>query len=80
MLLILYAVNSLPKLPTRVQKKVKCTPCTGTEALYRPYGPYWGGGGVGRGIAILRLCTGRTANKGSRDITLLFLEHGTRRG
>ena len=20
-------------------KKVKCTPCAGTEALYRPYGP-----------------------------------------
>jgi len=28
----------------------------------------------------LRLCTGRTANGGSRGIALLFLDHGTRRG
>jgi hypothetical protein len=27
-----------------------------------------------------RLCTGRTAHTGSRDIALLFLDHGTRRG
>ena len=26
------------------------------------------------------LCTGRTAQRGSRGITLLFLDHGTRRG
>jgi len=25
--------------PTRVKRKGKCHPCTGTEALYRPYGP-----------------------------------------
>jgi len=28
----------------------------------------------------LRLCTGRTARRGSRGIALLFLDHGTRRG
>jgi len=28
----------------------------------------------------LRLCTGRTAHRGSRGIALLFLDHGTRRG
>jgi len=28
----------------------------------------------------LRLCTGRTAHRGSRGIDLLFLDHGTRRG
>ena len=28
----------------------------------------------------LRLCTGRTAYRGSRGIALLFLDHGTRRG
>jgi hypothetical protein len=28
----------------------------------------------------VRLCTGRTAHRGSRGIALLFLEHGTRRG
>jgi len=28
----------------------------------------------------LRLCTNRTANRGSRGIALLFLDHGTRRG
>ena len=27
-----------------------------------------------------RLCTGRTAHRGSRGIALLFLDHGTRRG
>ena len=31
-------------------------------------------------IEALRLCTGRTAHKGSRGIALLFLDHGTRRG
>jgi len=31
-------------------------------------------------VQALRLCTGRTANKGSRGIALLFLDHGTRRG
>ena len=31
-------------------------------------------------IQSLRLCTGRTAHRGSRGITLLFLDHGTRRG
>jgi len=30
-------------------------------------------------VQALRLCTGRTANRGSRDIALLFLDHGTRR-
>jgi hypothetical protein len=28
----------------------------------------------------VRLCTGRTAHRGSRDIALLFLDNGTRRG
>jgi len=28
----------------------------------------------------LRLCTGRTAHKGSKGIDLLFLDHGTGRG
>jgi hypothetical protein len=28
----------------------------------------------------LRLCTGRTAHRGSRGIALLFHDHGTRRG
>ena len=31
-------------------------------------------------LQALRLCTGRTAHKGSRGIALLFLDHGTRRG
>ena len=29
---------------------------------------------------ILRLCTGRTAHRGSRGITLPFLDNGTRKG
>jgi hypothetical protein len=31
-------------------------------------------------VQALRLCTGRTAHRGSRGITLPFLDHGTRRG
>ena len=31
-------------------------------------------------IQVLRLCTGRTAHRGSRGIALLFLYHGTGRG
>ena len=31
-------------------------------------------------VHALRLCTGRTAHKGSRGIALLFLDHGTRSG
>jgi len=31
-------------------------------------------------VQTLRLCTGRTAHRGSRGVTLLFLDHGTRRG
>ena len=31
-------------------------------------------------VQALRLCTGRTAHRGSRGIALLFLDHGTRRG
>jgi len=31
-------------------------------------------------VHTLRLCTGRTAHRGSRRIALLFLDHGTRRG
>ena len=31
-------------------------------------------------VQALRLSTGRTANRGSRGIALLFLDHGTRRG
>jgi hypothetical protein len=30
-------------------------------------------------VQALRLCTGRTAHGGSRDIALPFLDHGTRR-
>jgi len=30
-------------------------------------------------VHVLRLCTGRTAHRGSRGIALLFLDHGTRR-
>ena len=31
-------------------------------------------------VQALRLCTGRTAHRGSRRIALPFLDHGTRRG
>jgi len=31
-------------------------------------------------VQALRLCTGCTAHRGSRDIALLFLDHSTRRG
>jgi len=31
-------------------------------------------------VQALRLCTGRTAHRGSTGIALLFLDHGTRRG
>ena len=31
-------------------------------------------------VQALRLCTGRTAHRGSRSIAILFLNHGTRRG
>ena len=31
-------------------------------------------------VQALRLCTGRTAHRGSRSIDLLFHDHGTRRG
>ena len=31
-------------------------------------------------VQALRLCTGRTAHRGSRVIALLFHDHGTRRG
>ena len=31
-------------------------------------------------VQALRLCTGRTAHRGSKGISLLFLDHGTRRG
>jgi len=31
-------------------------------------------------VQALRLCTGRTAHRGSRGIALLFLDYGTRRG
>jgi len=31
-------------------------------------------------VQALRLCTGRTAHRGSRGIALPFLNHGTRRG
>ena len=31
-------------------------------------------------VQTLRLCTGRTAHRGSRNIALLFLDHGTRSG
>ena len=31
-------------------------------------------------VQALRLCTGRTAHRGSRGIALLFHDHGTRKG
>jgi len=31
-------------------------------------------------VQALSLCSGRTAHRGSRGITLLFLDHGTRKG
>jgi len=31
-------------------------------------------------VQALRLCTGRSAHRGSRCVALLFLDHGTRRG
>ena len=31
-------------------------------------------------VQALKLCTGRTGHRGSRDIALLFHDHGTRRG
>jgi len=31
-------------------------------------------------VQALRLCTGRTAHRGSRDMALTFLDHATRRG
>jgi len=31
-------------------------------------------------VQALKLCTGRTALRGSRGIALLFLDHGIRRG
>jgi hypothetical protein len=31
-------------------------------------------------VQALKLCTGRTAHRGSRSIALLLLDHGTRRG
>ena len=31
-------------------------------------------------VQALRLCTGRTAHRGSRGVALLFLDHGTNRG
>ena len=31
-------------------------------------------------VQALRLCTGRTAHRGSRGIALLFLDHGTTKG
>jgi hypothetical protein len=31
-------------------------------------------------VQALRLCTGRTAHRGSRGIALPFLDHGIRRG
>jgi hypothetical protein len=31
-------------------------------------------------VQALRLCTGRTAHRGSRGIALPFLDHGTRSG
>jgi hypothetical protein len=31
-------------------------------------------------VQALKLCTGRTAHRGSRGIALPFLDHGTRRG
>ena len=31
-------------------------------------------------VQALRLCTGRTAHRGSRGTALLFLDHGTIRG
>jgi len=66
--------GSLKLLEPSGPVKNKVPPCTGTDALYRPYGSKGS-----RGIALLFLvqalmfCTGRTAHRGSRGIALLFL-------
>ena len=57
MLLTLLHCTLVNEFRGKGKGKGKRHPCTGTEALYRPYGPY-----------------------GCRDIALLFLDHGTRRG
>jgi hypothetical protein len=49
----------------------------------RTPGTHWVGGKVKVNCTLvqaLRLCTGRTAHRGSRGIAVLFLDHGTRRG
>ena len=49
----------------------------------------WNDVGASRGVKVkvkctlvqaLRLCTGRTAHRGNRGISLLFLDHGNRKG
>jgi hypothetical protein len=51
--------------------------------LLSPYIVFWKhnskGKGKGHPCKALRLCTGRTAHRGSRGIDLLFHDHGTRR-
>ena len=42
--------------------------------------PYGKGKGKVPFVPALRLCTGCTAHRGTRGITLPFLDHGTRRG
>ena len=44
-------------------------PCTGTEVKVK-----------GTLVQVLRLCTGRTAHRGSRGIALPFHDHSTRKG
>ena len=49
----------------------------------RTPGTHWVGGKVKVKCTLvqaLRLCIGRTTQRGSRGIVLLFLDHGTRRG
>ena len=55
-------------------------PCTGTEVRYSaPLYRHWGKVKCTL-VQALRLCTDRTAHRGSRGIALPFHDHGTRRG
>ena len=59
-------------LPTEIHAgKGKVRPCTGTEVLYRPYGPQ-GEQRYSCTVQTLRLCTGHTAHRGSRGIAVLY--------
>jgi hypothetical protein len=65
-------------LPKKVQNyyKAKVHPCTRTEALYRPYSPQ-GEERYSSTVQARRVCTGRTAHRGSRGIALLYRHWGS---